>query len=195
MKSAAEAVEAVERLDRDLEALNAQWFEALDILLPFIANDTIDAMYAAMSPKLKRVILSDARTQFSAYDAIIAGRLERGQDPAGWIAVRQWVYRQPFDLDFSLPLPSQDEAKKLGRTATFLRMLPHFPTMSVEGVLATLPSSWRTKELPSVAAGMRPGIDVILATCRKSGQDPTPFVKLMEWEASLPLLPTTRRHA
>jgi hypothetical protein len=33
---------------------------------------------------------------------------------------------------------------------------------------------------------MRPGIEVILATCRANGQHPTPFVKRMEWEASLP---------
>lgn len=186
MSSAAKAVEAVQRLDRDLEALNAQWFDALDILIPFIANDTIDAMYAAMSAKLQQVFLSDARTQFSAFDAIVADRLERGDDPAGWIAVREWVYRQPFELDVSLPLPSVEELRKLGAVSMLLRILPHIETKSVEDVLAPLSPLWRTKGLRELVAGMRPGIDVILATCRKRGQDPTPFVKLMEWEASLP---------
>ena len=29
-------------------------------------------------------------------------------------------------------------------------------------------------------------IDVIVATCCAHGQDPTPFVKLVEWEAARP---------
>ena len=184
--SAASAVEAVERLERDLESLNAQWFDALEILIPFIGNDTIDAMYAAMSAKLKRVFLMDARLQFSAFDAIVAGSIERGEDPTGWIAVREWVYRQPFALDFWLPLPSPEELRKLGAVCILLRILPHLEKQSVEGVLATLSPVWRKKGLVELVAGMRPGIDVILATCRANGQDPTPFVKLMEWEASLP---------
>lgn len=54
MRSVASAVEAVERLERDLESLNAQWSNALEILIPFVGNDTIDAMSAAMSARSSR---------------------------------------------------------------------------------------------------------------------------------------------
>ena len=49
MRSVASAVEAVERLERDLESLNAQWSNALEILIPVVGNDTIDAMSARSS--------------------------------------------------------------------------------------------------------------------------------------------------
>jgi hypothetical protein len=179
------AIEAVERLERDLASLDAQWFDALDILVPFIRKDTIDAMYAAMSPDLRQYFLRHARLQFPAFDAIIPERIATKNDATGWIALRDWLYRQPFHVDPSLPFPSGEEVRTLGIIPTFERILPHLLTRSVDEVLTELPPAWRKQNLPELVAGMRPGIDVILATCRAHGQDPTPFVKLMEWEASL----------
>ena len=182
----ARAVDAVEHLERELESPDAQWFSPLEVLIPFVRDGTIDAMYAAMSRKLKSFFLSGARLQFWAFDAIVAECLAEGEDPAGWIALREWVCRQPFDVNPSLPLPSPEEVNRLGIVRTFVRILPHFATNSVEEVLDTLHPAWRERNLAQFATGMRPRIDVILETCRAHGQDPTPFVKLREWEASLP---------
>jgi hypothetical protein len=180
------AVAAVKKLDHDLETFEAQWLEALDTLIPFIATETIDPMVAAMSENLRDAFYSAARLQFMAFDEIIAGRLAEGRDPTGWIALREWLYRQPFDVDPSLPPPTRDEAKRIGTSKTLQRILPHLRTQSVEAILDQLPPKWRRGRLRGLVAGMRPGLETILATCRAHGQDEEPWHILMAWEAGLP---------
>ena len=69
---------------------------------------------------------------------------------------------------------------------TFERILPHVKGRSVEAILTALPGRWRKGTLRNLLRGMRPGLPIILATCRAHGQDEEPWHILMAWEASLP---------
>jgi hypothetical protein len=183
------AVSGVQRLKEDLDSGAAQWMDALDVLIPFIAPDTLDAMVAAMSPKLRNRFYNQSRLQFGAFEEIIGDRIAEGRDPRGWIALRDWLYRQPFQIDASLPLPTLEEARTLSTAQTFQRILPHVKTRSVEAILDQLPLRWRKGALRSLVRGMRPGLPTILATCRAHGQDEEPWLILMAWEARLPTAP------
>ena len=70
--------------------------------------------------------------------------------------------------------------------ATFERILPHVKGRSVESILDALPGRWRKGTLRRLLRGMRPGLPVILATCRAHGQDEEPWHILMAWVASHP---------
>ncbi len=188
MTSVERAVHAVEQLQDELERGGAQWMDALDKLIPFIEPDTVDAMVAAMSQKLRNRFCNQGRLQFGAFDEIIADRLTDGLDPRGWVTLRDWLYRQPFDIDASLPLPTPEEARKLSTAHVFQRILPHVKSRSVESILDDLPPRWRKGALRSLLRGMRPGLPTILATCRAHGQDEEPWHILMAWEAGLPRL-------
>ncbi len=186
MSSVERAVAAVERLQDDLERGAVQWMHALDVLIPFAAPDTLDAMVAAMSLKLRNRFYNQSRLQFGAFDEIIADRLADGRDPRGWMALRDWLYRQPFEIDESLPLPTLEEARKLSTAQIFQRIVPHVKTQSVESILDQLPPRWRKGALRSLVRGLRPGLPTILATCRAHAQDEEPWRILMAWESGLP---------
>ena len=177
------ALEAVDRLNAHVSEHDADYGIALDRLLPFMLSGNVDAMYERMNPALKPRFLGDARAQWTVYHNVVYTTVEGGVDAKHWRALFEWLYRQPFALSPPEPLPPQAEAKSLDIVDLFVLVLPHLAAQSVDDVLDALPPRWRKSTLAKFAAGMRPGIDVILATCRAHGQDTTPFVKLMEWDA------------
>ena len=178
------ALDAVDQVNAHVLEYDADYFIALDRLLPFMLPGNVDAMYERMTPALKPLFLVDARAQWTVYHNVVHENVEGGVDKKHWKALFEWVNRQPLELEPLQPLPTGEERKALGMVMLFMRILPHLAVRPVEEVLDALPPRWRRSTLAAFATGMRPGIEVILATCREHGQDPTPFVKLMEWEAA-----------
>lgn len=143
-------------------------------------------MVAAMSTELTSVFFRQARLYFLAFDKIIAEERATGEDPSSWIALREWLYAQPFHVDATLPVPQGEEARTMSVAMTFERILPHVKVRSVDSILDQLPGRWRKGTLRKLLRGMRPGLPQILATCRAHGQDEEPWHILMAWEATLP---------
>ena len=181
-----DASAAVVQLEQDIAALKLQWMDTLDELLPFIRTETLDPMVAAMSPKMKSRFFHQARLMFLSFDESIAAMRAAGEDPSSMIALREWLYSQPFAVDPSLPLPEGEAARTMSAAETFERLLPHVKSRAVEGILDALPGRWRKGTLRRLLRGMRPGLPVILATCRAHGQDEEPWHILMAWEATQP---------
>lgn len=140
-------------------------------------------MVAAMSDKLRKAFFMAARLQFTAFDDLIADRRAASEDFTCWIALREWLYEQPFDVDPSLPLPTAEQARQLWLVETFERILAHVKTRPLASILDQLPPRWRRETLRDLLRGMRPGLPTILATCRAHGQDEGPWHILMAWEA------------
>ena len=86
-----------------------------------------------------------------------------------------------------------EAARTMSASETFERILPHVKGRSVEAILTALPGRWRKGTLRNLLRGMRPGLPIILATCRAHGQDEEPWHILMAWEASLPSPPPGMR--
>ena len=141
---------------------------------------------AAMSPKMKSRFFHQARLMFLSFDVTIASMRTEGKDPTPLISMRKWLYRQPFDVDPTLPIPTGEAARTMSAAETFERILPHVKTHSVDSILEQLPGRWRKGTLRKLLRGMRPGLPTILATCRAHGQDEEPWHILMAWEANLP---------
>lgn len=180
------AFEVVDEVIAHTTKYDAEYGIAFHRLLPFLRPGNVDAVYERLTPRLKATFLRDARLQLLVYPEVTVPRTDAGAvDAKHWLAMYEWLYRQPIELAPPAPLPPPNELKKLGIFQTFLRVLPHLALRPVETVIVGLPPFTRT-ELARFAVGLRPGIDVIVANCRARGQDPTPFVKLMEWEATRP---------
>lgn len=158
----------------------------LSTLLPFLRPENIDAIYAGLSPRLRSHFLDDARDEVVNFDHTLLYRRENGiENTADLETVRDWVHRQPFAWCAKEPLPEPKWSSGVGLHELFARVLPHLLTKSVEAVLYELHPLCRAR-FAGFAAGFRPGLDVVVATARALGQDPTPFFKLDAWEASLP---------
>ena len=183
----ARGVRSIERIKAALEEDEDNWW----VLVEDVANEAcveIDAMYAAMTPRMQDKFLRDARSCWGAYESIIQELVEKKEEPRGWMAVEQWTFRQPLDMNPSTFPPEQ--LRRFG-IETFLRILPFFGRMGVEEVLDNLHVSWRQFRLARFAHGVRRGLDVFIATARANGQDETPFHRLMEWSDAHP--PARRR--
>lgn len=186
MKSIQRAVAAAKQLESDIAAGKERWIDAIGVLMPFIDAHTLPPMVSAMSPALKQKFVDAARFKFAGFDVAIASKTRDGLDASDSTALREWLYHQPFDVDPTLPPPTMDEAVDLWTAVTFQRLLPHVKHRSVESLLDQLPKRWRNGTLRSLLRGMRPGLPIILATCRAHGQDEEPWHILMEWEAGQP---------
>jgi len=172
------AIAAVDEVNAWVSEYDADYYIALDRLLHLMVPGNVDAIYERMVPKLKVHFLNKARLQLMYYDEFM-----RRPDAKHWAALFELVYRQPFDIR---PAQALDGLDRLPEFEALTLLLPHFTTRTIDEVVDVIHARWRAGELVSMARGLRPGIDVVLATCRAHGQDPTPFLKLMEWEAAQP---------
>jgi hypothetical protein len=85
---------------KSLDDITAAWnrgevaaFEAIEDLLPHFAREGIEAVLARIDPVLRERVKKFARIQ--DYDRLIASVRSRGNDPAAYIAMRDWIARVP----------------------------------------------------------------------------------------------------
>ena len=100
------AFEIVDEVIAHTTKYDAEYGIAFHRLLPFLRLGNVDAVYARLTPRLRTTFLRDARLQWLVYHEVTVPRTDKGAvDAKHWLAMYEWLYRQPIELAPLAPLP------------------------------------------------------------------------------------------